>query len=97
MTDQQADAAVVDAVERSRFEVTVGGELAGICTYRRGTDVIVLIHTEIFDGYDGRGLGGVLVRTALDSARESGLRVRPDCPYVASYIEKHPQYNDLVA
>lgn len=91
------DVSVADAPERGRFEITVDGELAGICEYSLDSDVIALTHTEVLEGFDGRGLGGTLVRWALDAARERGLRVRPVCPYVAAYIEKHPEYADLVA
>ncbi|GJF06441.1 hypothetical protein PSD17_53880 [Pseudonocardia sp. D17] len=50
-------------------------------------------HTEVDDRFGGRGLGGVLARGALDAARARGLRVRPDCPFIRSWIEKHPEYS----
>lgn len=94
---ESPDVSVVDADERSRFEVIVDGELAGVCEYVLRGDLLNLVHTEVYDGYEGRGLAGRLARTALESARERGLRVRPTCPYIASYLEKHPEYGDLVA
>lgn len=97
MTDADPQIHVADAPERSRFEITVDGDLAGVCVYEFDAGVLVLAHTEVYEGYAGQGLGGILVRAALDTARARELRVRPDCPYVAAYIERHPDYGDLVA
>ncbi len=98
----QAGPAVADAPERSRFEIHVDGRLAGFAAYRAkpygdGPDLLVFTHTEVDDAFEGRGLGSVLVRTALDSARSRGLPVRPDCPFVRAYIARHPdEYLALV-
>ena len=59
--------------------------------------MIRLVHTEVLPAFSGQGHAATLARSALDDARARGLTVRPDCPYVASYIEKHPEYADLVA
>ena len=88
---------VSDAPERKRYELTVDGELAGFLIYRAREGLIALIHTEVTGGYEGRGLGGRLARFALDRAREQGLAVLPFCPFVRSYIKRHPEYLDLVA
>ena len=53
-------------------------------------------HTEIDDAFEGRGLGSILIRAALDAARGRGLAVRPDCPFVRGYIARHSEYLDLV-
>jgi predicted GNAT family acetyltransferase len=87
---------VVDNPDESRFEIRVDGERAGFAAYKLHPDRIVFLHTEIDDAYEGRGLGGTLVKAALDSARERGLRVVPTCPFVKRYIERHPVYADLV-
>jgi hypothetical protein len=86
-----AEPTVADAPERSRFEIHVDGKKAGLAAYRmKDPHLMVLTHTEIDDAYEGRGLGSVLVRAALDSARGRGLSVRPDCPFVRAYIARHP-------
>ena len=46
---------------------------------------------------EGHGVGSKLVRGALDAARDQGLRVVPQCPFVAAYIKRHPEYEDLLA
>jgi predicted GNAT family acetyltransferase len=87
---------VADNPERSRFEIFDGDELAGFAEYHRHRDEIAFIHTEIDPRFGGRGLGGVLARAALDTAREQKLAVLPFCPYIRGWITKHPEYADLV-
>ncbi|MFG2913455.1 GNAT family N-acetyltransferase [Kitasatospora sp. NPDC048298] len=87
---------VSDDAEKSRFEIRDGGELAGFAEYHRSGGEIAFIHTEIDPRFEGRGLGGVLVRAALDEAREQGLAVLPYCPFVRGWIIRHPEYADLV-
>jgi uncharacterized protein len=87
---------VVDVPASSRFEILVDGKLAGFVAYRRNDRKITFTHTEIDDAYGGQGLGGKLVRAALDNARAAGLDVLPQCPFVRGWIGKHPDYADLV-
>ncbi|MCW2851556.1 MAG: hypothetical protein JWM84_1220 [Nocardioides sp.] len=88
---------VTDNPVRHRFEITVDGRLAGFVEYQLSDGRIDLIHTVVRDEFEGKGIGGTLVKHALDTARERGLRVTPTCPFVADYIERHPAYADLVA
>ena len=91
------DTEFIDAPDHHRYELRADGELVGLIDYRLHGEVIRLIHTEVFPAFSGQGHAATLARSALDDARSRGLSVRPDCPYVASYIEKHPEYADLVA
>ena len=91
------DIEFADAPDRHRYELRSGDELIGIVAYHLADDVITLIHTEVPPAFSGQGHASTLARSALDDARSRGLTVRPDCPYVASYIQKHPEYADLVA
>src|SRR4051812_37034885 len=79
-------ATVVDVPERSRFEISVDGEIAGFTEYRRRPGLIAFIHTLIDPRFEGHGLASQLVRTALSEARSDGLSVLPSCPFVRSYI-----------
>lgn len=89
---------VSDNPAEQRFEARVDGELAGFATYRRSRKqgLIAFMHTEVDDEFSGRGVGGQLVREALDAARADGLAVLPFCPFVNSFIAEHPEYADLV-
>ncbi|WP_336208000.1 GNAT family N-acetyltransferase [Nonomuraea sp. LPB2021202275-12-8] len=87
---------VADNSAESRFEILVDGKVAGFADYRLMPTKIVFTHTEVLPEMEGQGLAGKLVKHALDAGRDAGLRVVPLCPYVASYIERHPAYKDLV-
>jgi predicted GNAT family acetyltransferase len=89
--------AVTDNPEACRYEITVGGELVGFVTYRLSPGVISFLHAEVDPARERRGLGSRLAADALDDARARRLAVRPLCPFVADYVESHPEYADLVA
>jgi uncharacterized protein len=95
MSESTEDIEVSDDPARSRFEILVDGKPAGQAVYELRPGTIVFLHTEVDDAYGGRGLGGILVRAALDSSRERGLHVVASCPFVRSWIQKHPDYADL--
>jgi predicted GNAT family acetyltransferase len=71
--------------------------MIGEAAYHRRDGRIALIHTEVDEALEGHGLGSTLVATALDDARREGLEVVPLCPFVAAFIERNPEYQDLVA
>jgi uncharacterized protein len=87
---------VTDNPAESRYEVRVGGELAGFVVYHLRGQQISLIHTEVDPRFQGLGLASHLARFGLDDARKRNLAVLPSCPYVRSWIGKHPDYRDLV-
>src|SRR5512141_1284269 len=80
----------------SRYELWAGAALVGLIAFRSRPGRVVLIHTEVAERFEGRGLGGRLVSGALDDVRARGLDVTPICPFVAAYIQEHPQYADIV-
>ncbi len=87
---------VVDVPATRRYEARLGGQVAGFAEYRRSPGRITFIHTVVGPEFEGRGVGGRLARAALDAARGEGLRVTPRCPFFAAYIQRHPEYADLV-
>jgi hypothetical protein len=81
---------------KHRFEARVGLEVASL-VYRDRTDgTLVLVHTEVPHALQGHGLAGQLAKTALEYARSSGRRVVVVCPFVKGYLERHPEYRDLL-
>ena len=81
----------------SRYEAHVDGELAGFAEYVLDGDRIVFTHTEVEDRCEGEGIGSTLARFALDDVRaRGGLRVVPRCPFIRAWIDRHPEYGDLV-
>lgn len=91
------DAEVVDVPQASRYELRLGGRLIGLAVYRRRDGRIAFTHTEVDESCEGRGFGSRLAAAALDDARRDGLAVVPLCPFIAHYIERHPEYAQLVA
>jgi uncharacterized protein len=88
---------VVDRPEDSRFALTKDGDDVGFAAYRRRDGEIVFTHTEIDQSQQERGLGSRLARGALDAVRTgSEDRVVAQCPFIASYIESHAEYRDLL-
>ena len=87
---------VINNEHASRYELHVGEEVAFL-TYDRRGEVIIFLHMEVPSDLEGRGLAGQIAAKALTDAREQHLKVVPRCPYVASYIKRHPEFADLVA
>jgi predicted GNAT family acetyltransferase len=87
---------VIQNQELDRFELVIDGDLAGYSEYKvAGTDLI-FTHTEILPGDREHGLGGRLVRDALEQVREhTDYRVVAQCPFVAHWLREHPEYQDL--
>ncbi|KRA20485.1 GNAT family N-acetyltransferase [Lysobacter sp. Root604] len=78
-----------------RFSTTVDGELAYLDTRLDGHH-LVITHTWVPEVIGGRGIAGGLVRAAFEHARATGLKVRPACSYAAAWIERHPEFSDLL-
>ena len=88
---------VEDDPARRRFEILVDGALAGFTAYRlRGPDVLVFTHTEVAAAFRGMGVGEALVRGALEEVRRRGSRVVLRCPFMAAFVDRHPEYADLL-
>lgn len=96
MSEGASTITVTDNPERNRYEVRQDGELAGFVTYRRSTNRVTLVHTEVDPAYAGKGLASQLARAALNDIRSRGESVIPLCPFIARFIEKHLEYADLV-
>jgi predicted GNAT family acetyltransferase len=97
MPESDSSVRVVDNPDKARYEAYVGDELAGFATYRARPGTVVLVHTEVDDAFEGRGVGGRLAAGALDDLRARGVKVEPLCPFIARYIQRHPEFSDLVA
>jgi len=86
---------VRDNSAAQRYEMDVEGKSAFI-TYRRCGATVTLLHAEVPHELSGRGLGSALAQGTLELAREQGHKVVPRCPFISRYIEKHPQFQDLL-
>jgi uncharacterized protein len=86
---------VINNKAHRRYELEVEGHLAATY-YTLDGDVITFVHTEVPPELGGKGVGSKLVKGALDQVRAAGLKVIAQCPFVKAWIEKHPDYQDLL-
>ena len=92
-----ADVQVTLNEDDKRYEARVDGELAGSAYFDAADDLIVFTHTEVDDAYEGKGVGSALAKFALDDVRADGRRkVVPRCPFIKGWIDRHPDYKDLL-
>jgi predicted GNAT family acetyltransferase len=84
-----------DNTDLHRFELDVNGTTA-IVTYRLTGDTITLLHTEVPKALEGQGIGSRLARGVLDAVRARHLKADVRCPFLKSWIERHPDYADVV-
>ena len=87
---------VTDNAAASRFELTEDGATA-FADYHVRDGRLVFTHTEVPDRLSGRGVGSRLAEGALGLARARGLPVVAQCPFIAAYVRKHPEHQDLLA
>ncbi len=91
------DLTVVDNPDRNRFEArTVDGAVAGIVEYTREAGSVTLDHTEVEDGYEGKGVGSRLVSGTLATLLDEGVPVANHCPFIERYMGRHPGEYDWV-
>lgn len=89
----------MDKVQDNRSEQEFTLETDGgtaVAAYQREENLIIFTHTLVPPALEGHGVGSRLIRGALDSVRDQGLKVVPQCPFVRAYIERHPEYRALL-
>ncbi len=87
--------AVRDNPAQSRFELNADGGTAA-AYYQLSREVITFTHTEVPRALEGRGIGSQLARGALEAVRARGLKVVAECPFIRGYIERHPEFQNLL-
>jgi len=80
----------------NRYEAEVGGKTA-VAEYVRAGDVVTFTHTKVPGGLEGQGIASNLIAGALADLRGRGFKIVPECPFVAAYLQRHPELQDLVA
>lgn len=95
-TSEQDSYQVYHNPAENRFEIRLGDDLAELTYAWRGENTLVLIHTGVPPAWEGRGIGSRLAKAALEYAREHSYRIVPLCSFVAAYLRRRPEYQDLV-
>ncbi|HEY5026165.1 MAG TPA: GNAT family N-acetyltransferase [Acidimicrobiales bacterium] len=96
MPESSSPVEVVDNPDKHRYEARVGGDLAGFVTYRARPGAVTLVHTEVDQAFEGHGVGGQLAAATLADIGGRGLKVEPLCPFIARYLQRHPELSGLV-
>lgn len=96
VADPADEVRVTHEPDKRRYAITVGGTLAGFARYSPREGALAFIHTEISPQFGGRGLASTLISQALAEVRASGSRIIPYCPFVAAWLKKHPDYEEIV-
>ncbi|SDS19865.1 GNAT family N-acetyltransferase [Agrococcus carbonis] len=100
MTERDPSTHVVvgDDTDRGRYEAHIGDHLAGVLSYVDDADGNrVLQHTVVGDAFGGHGVGSELAKFAMRQATDAGHRIVPQCTFVQSWLQKHPEHQALVA
>jgi predicted GNAT family acetyltransferase len=90
------DITLADNAAEHRFELKAGGKLAARAEYNLLKGAMMFTHTEVDPQFEGRGFGSKLAKFALDDVRARGLHAIPVCQFIAGYLRKHAEYQDLV-
>ena len=85
----------IDAVS-NRLELEIEGSTAFI-EYKLADHTLFLIHTEVPQELEGKGVGAAIVLKALQYAKDNDYKIVPLCPFVRTYLERHKEWNDIVA
>ncbi len=85
-----------DDSENHQYLAEQDGEIAGLAVYHIRGDRYLFVHTEVKEEFEGRGIGTELARHALDDVRSKGKLIVPVCPFIAAWLKRHPDYQDMV-
>lgn len=92
------DITVIDVPEQERFEARdETGQMTGYLAYQVTGSIAAYVHTEVKPEFEGKGIGSQLARAAMDDARAKGRTVVPICPYLLQWLDKHAEYEGIVA
>ena len=79
-----------------RYELRIGDDVA-VAAYSQQGAVVTFTHTEVPEALEGHGVASRLIEGALDDVRNRNLKIVPECRFVAAYVQRHPEVQDLVA
>jgi len=85
-----------DNTDLNRFELEVEG-ITAFLEYKRSRDWLFLIHTEVPEVLEGKGVGSAIIQKTLQYAKDNSYKIVPICPFVQSFLKKHPEWNEIVA
>jgi predicted GNAT family acetyltransferase len=95
---EQLELLLLDTKDKERYEVLVAddGTVVATVTYRLGKKWMALLHTEVQQGFEGRGMGSRTASLVFDDARSRDLKIIPKCPFILRWLERHPEQHDAL-
>ena len=96
MNEETVDVQFRDDPDLHRYVAEVDGQVVGLAVYQLRAGRHIFVHTEINTEYEGKGIGSALARFALDDVKANGGTIVPLCPFIAAWIEHHPEYRTMV-
>jgi predicted GNAT family acetyltransferase len=87
---------VTDNPEAKRYEGRAADDVVGVVEYHLQPGLLTILHTEVAKDFEGEGVGSQLLGATLDDVRARGLKVLAICPFARAYLQRHPEYADLV-
>lgn len=96
MTPDRTGAHTEVSAEIDCFSIAVDGRRVGFADFIDRDGLRIFPHTEVAPAFQGRGLATILVRHALEATRSAGLKVVPQCWMVAEFIDRNPEFADLL-
>lgn len=88
---------IVDNPSTRRYEARLGDRVVGYSEYRPAGRRLIFTHTVVDPEFEGRGIASRVAAEALDDVRRRGLTLTAHCPFISAYLERHPEYADLIA
>ena len=79
------------------YQAFLDDKAAGACHYKLDGKTITFTHTVVDPAFEGKGVGSALAKYVLEESRSRGLKVVPACKFIAAYISRHSEYQDLVS
>ena len=81
---------------QSQFEAVHDGQ-TGVAQYELNGAQMTITHIIVPPAIEGQGVGSALAQFIVQTARDEALLIVPQCPFMAAYFRRHPEYNDLLA
>lgn len=87
---------LIDNSDQNRYEFRIGEYIAEVDYIKSTDNKIRLTHVEVPSVLEGQGIGSQLVKKVLEDIEKQGLKLIPLCPFVISYIKRHPEWERIV-
>ena len=94
--ENEPELTVFNDERRSRYQVKQGNRPIAFSEYELEPGRVVFTHTVVRPEFEGQGIGSRLAKFAIQDAQARGLRITPVCPFVRSYLRRHPEYESIV-